>query len=200
MRHQKPVERMQKFLLAAGQDLPEYGPDGHFGLETTIAIEKLNAPAYVKTALKEVGTYEVKGEDHNPRILDYHRTTVGRYGTDEVPWCGAFVNWTLVKHGYLTVDYPERAKSWLAFDIPIDEPVMGAVAIKSRKGGGHVNIVVGKHPNGLLWCVGGNQNDEVNIGLYDPDVFEGFRVPCDYEMSYDLIEFDEAAKTVTSEA
>ena len=194
MRHQKPVERLQEFLLAAGQSLPKYGVDGYFGSETTLAIDLLEAPDYIKRALKEVGTYEIHGDKDNPRVVEYLRTCAGRYSDDETPWCGAFVNWVMKRSKYDTVSIPERAKSWLGFGIPIEEPAMGAVAVKSRRGGGHVTIVVGRDPHGMLWCVGGNQNDEVNIGLYNPSVFEGFRVPFDYEMEFDIVEFDENAE------
>ena len=196
MRHQKPVKRLQEFLLSAGQKLPKYGADGEFGAETTLAIDLLDVPNYVKKALKEVGIYEIHGGKHHPRVLEYHRSSAGKYSNDEVPWCGSFVNWVLRKSGYETIGVPERAKAWLDFGLPIDEPVMGAIAVKSRKGGGHVAIVVGESPDGKLWCVGGNQNDEVNLSLYSREVFEGFRVPGDYEMRYALVQFDGTAGEV----
>lgn len=200
MGYQKPVKQLQKFLLAAGSDLPKYGADGYLGLETTVAIEQLDAPQYVKTALNEIGVYEIKGAKHHPRVIEYHQTTAGKYSTDEVPWCGSFINWVMVQHDYLTVDYPERAKSWLAFDIPLDVPMMGAIAIKSRKGGGHVTMIVGMNSEGKLWGVGGNQNNEVNLSLYDAAVFESFQVPCDYDASYELIVFDDESQGEVSES
>jgi len=190
MSYNKAVARLQNYLLAAGIDLPQYGADGSFGAETSHAIGELDAPDFVKIALKEVGIYEIKGDLHHPRVLEYHKTTAGRYGTDEVPWCGSFVNWVMLKAKYQTVAYPERAKAWLEFGRPVGEPVLGAIAIKSRKGGGHVNIVVGMNYVGQLWCVGGNQNDEVNLSLYDQEVFEDFRVPREYDLSYELPIFD----------
>ena len=191
MRKQLPVQQLQNYLLASGQDLPLYGADGYYGAETTKAISDLDAPNHVKIALKEIGIYEIKGPGHHPRILEYMKATTGKYSDDETPWCGAFIAWVCRKANIgVPFAYPERAKAWLAFGTEIGQPVMGAIAVKSRKGGGHVNIVVGMTPQGKLWCVGGNQNDQVNLGLYDEDVFEEFRVPHGYDLSYDLPVWD----------
>lgn len=108
----------------------------------------------------------------------------GGFSSDEVAWCGSFVNWVMKKSGYKeTVSIPARAKSWLKFGKTSVEPVIGSIAVKSRKGGGHVCFVVGKDKNGSLYCLGGNQNNEVNIKLYPKGVFIDFRVPNDVYIS-----------------
>lgn len=90
--------------------------------------------------------------------------------------CGAFISWVMkqagINHG---IKIPERAKEWIKFGYAVDEPTVGSIAVKSRVGGGHVCIVVGKRKDGKLLCVGGNQNNEVNIAAYDKSVFESFR-------------------------
>ena len=175
-RNKKAVIAMQNYLLQLGQNLPKYGADGDLGNETTTAIDKLDYPLFVKTALKEVGIAELSGKDHNKRVLEYQATTSGKYSDDETPWCGAFVSWVFtkskIKHG---VKIPERAKEWSSFGSPTNNPTVGTVAVKSRVGGGHVCIVAGKDNDGNLLCVGGNQNNEVNIGTYKKEVFESFR-------------------------
>lgn len=170
------IKTLQKYILAMGGKLPKYGVDGDFGTETKNAIIVLDIPDYVKTALLEVGTHEIEGIKNNPRVLEYHATT-GKYSNDEVAWCGSFVAWVMIQNGIKPVEVGERAKSWLTFGKSISKPVVGAVAIKSRNGGGHVCIVVGENQNGDLLCVGGNQSNEVNIATYKKEVFEGFRVP-----------------------
>jgi len=146
------------------------------GDETLKAIDSLAFPSFVKSALKEVDVKEIVGSGQESRVLEYQATTAGKYSEDETPWCGAFVSWvfttTKIRHGLKT---PERAKDWINFGSPTSNPVVGSVAIKSRVGGGHVCIVVGKDLNGNLLCVGGNQNNMVSISTYKRDVFESFR-------------------------
>ena len=175
-RNKKAVIAMQNYLLQLGQELPRYGADGDIGNETVVAIDKLDCSSFVKIALKEVGIAESHGKDHNKRVLEYQATTSGKYTDDETPWCGAFISWVLtkanIKHG---IKIPERARAWSSFGSPTNNPIVGTIAVKSRVGGGHVCIVVGKDKDGNLLCVGGNQNNEVNIGTYKKEVFESFR-------------------------
>jgi len=170
------VLKLQRYINSYdGNDVVE---DGSMGPKTRATVDQLKLPLWVKTALKEVGTKEVVGSQHNKRVLEYHTTTAGRYSNDEVAWCGSFVNWVMLHSGiYDTVDYPERAKAWLDFGYSTDYPMLGSVAIKSRQGGGHVCIVIGTDGKDGLYCVGGNQNNEVSIQLYQRSVFEDFRLP-----------------------
>jgi uncharacterized protein (TIGR02594 family) len=176
MRNKNTVKQLQNYLLQMGAKLPKFGADGDLGGETKAAIDSLEVPEYVKIALKEVGIYEIVGKLHSARVLEYQATTAGKYTDDETPWCGAFISWVMkqagIAHG---IKVPERAKEWINFGYAVNEPTVGSVAVKSRVGGGHVCIVVGQHPNGKLYCLGGNQNNEVNIALYDRNVFEAFR-------------------------
>lgn len=176
MRNKNTVKQLQNYLLQMGAKLPKFGADGDLGSETISAIDSLNVPEYVKIALKEVGIYEIVGKLHSQRVLEYQATTSGKYTDDETPWCGAFISWVMlkagIKHG---IKIPERAKEWVNFGYAVIEPTIGSIAVKSRVGGGHVCIVVGKQKDGKLLCLGGNQNNEVNIAVYDKSVFESFR-------------------------
>jgi len=176
MRNNIRVLELQNYLLQMGAKLDKYGADGDLGNETKAAIDSLSAPEYLKVALKEIGIKEIIGKKHEKRVLEYQATTSGKYTDDETPWCGAFVSWVMkqsgIKHG---IKIPERAKEWVNFGYAVDKPSIGTIAIKSRVGGGHVCIVVGKSTNGKLLCVGGNQNNEVSIAEYDAGVFESFR-------------------------
>lgn len=172
----KAVKTLQTLIIQSGHKIDD---DGIMGKNTRGAIEQLCMPNWVKTALKEVGTKEIHGKQHSERVLYYHSFT-GKYSTDEVAWCGSFVAMVMQVNGYEIPKYAERAKSWLHFGKTSIVPIQGSIAIKSRTGGGHVCIVVGKDKNGNLYCVGGNQNDEVNIRLYKKDDFIDFRVPTNY--------------------
>ena len=73
-------------------------------------------------------------------------------------------------------------KSWKYFGKTVNDPIFGAIAIKSRKGGGHVGFVVGKSASGKeLFILGGNQGDKVSIAKYPRDVWETFVVPNTFE-------------------
>lgn len=177
------VANLQEFILQSGVPLPKWGADGYFGAETSHAIENIKMPNWVKIAMKEVGVTEISGERHSDRVMEYHKVS-GNWSRDEIPWCGSFVNWVMLKSGFeKTVKIPARAKSWLSFGKSSQEPVIGSIAVKSRKGGGHVCFVIGKDSEGRLLCLGGNQNDEVNIKTYNKDVFIDFRVPHHYNGS-----------------
>ncbi|MGW8169622.1 MAG: TIGR02594 family protein [Sulfurovaceae bacterium] len=171
------VLHMQIVLNRNGANLK---PDGVLGNNTIAAINALNVPIWVKNALKEVGVKEIVGGKHSARVLEYHATTTGKYKSDEIAWCGSSNNFILIKSGFkVTVSIPERAKSWELFGQGIKVPVVGAIAIKSRKGGGHVGIVLavdGKY----LYLLGGNQGNEYNIRKYLISDFDAFRLPHGY--------------------
>ena len=175
--NKEAVKTLQKVLLGLGQTLHKFGVDGDLGNETKTAIDNLNFPEYVKIALKEIGAKEIKGSVHNPRVVEYQKTTSGKYSDDETPWCGAFISWVMKTAGIQhNIKIPERAKEWKAFGVQTLNPVVGSIAIKDRVGGGHVCIVIGGSINGRLLCVGGNQNDEVNIAQYKRSDFTDFRI------------------------
>lgn len=201
MKNKEAIKVLQRYLIQSGEVLPKFGVDGDLGSETKNAIDALDYPEYVKAALKEVGVKEIVGAKHNPRVLEYQATTAGKYKDDETPWCGAFISWVMkeanIDHN---IKVTERAKEWKRFGVDSVKPVLGAIAIKSRIGGGHVCIVVGKLKNGNLLCVGGNQNNEVNITQYSPSVFEDYRLPISTNSVQELKIYDLQTKSVLSEA
>ena len=198
MRNKLTVKQLQNYLLQSGAKLPKFGADGDLGNETIEAINLLEVPEYVKIGLKEVGVSEIAGAKHNPRILEYQLTTSGKYTDDETPWCGAFVSWVMKQAGIKhNIKVPERAKEWSNFGYAVTEPSVGTIAVKSRVGGGHVCIVVGKTSNGKLYCLGGNQGNLVSIATYDKSVFESFR---DYQKSSELIVINLSSQSNVSEA
>jgi len=174
------VKDLQQFIIESGVPL-KYGADGHFGNETVKSINNMRVPNWVKTIMMEIGVKEIHGINHNDRVLYYHSFTMGRYSTDEVAWCGSIMSYVFKSNGFKVPSVPERALSWLHFGVSCGEPKVGCVAVKSRKGGGHVCLVIGEHTDGRLYCIGGNQNDEVNIKLYRKSDFEDFRMPSGYK-------------------
>ncbi|MFA7029996.1 MAG: TIGR02594 family protein [Candidatus Cloacimonadaceae bacterium] len=174
------VKRLQIILNQQGAKLIV---DGDLGNLTKQAIDNLKIPLHLKIALKEVGTREIVGEKDNPRVKEYH-TSVGGIGwKDEIAWCGSVMGWIMLKAKYITKrieysppTYAYRALSWVKFGKSVN-PCIGAVCVKSRKGGGHVTLLVGQLRDGRLLCAGGNQNNEFNIGIYRVSDFLDFRLP-----------------------
>lgn len=132
-------------------------------------------PKWIQVALGELGVKEVKGSQHNPRILAYHGDTGLGATADEVPWCGSFVAWCLDEAGISISsirNWAAGARQWAerGYGTELKEPIPGALIILKR----------GKYPSGhitffLDWvdeaktvmrCVGGNQSNAVTIATY----------------------------------
>ena len=160
-----------------------------YGGDTLIppTIEANDRPSWIKNTYKVLGVKEIQGNASNPRVDQYHVTAKGFDWKDDVPWCASFVAFVMVKSGKGSVKNAFRAKAWRTFGKFIATPVLGAIAIKSRRGGGHVGFIVGISKSGkYIYLLGGNQNDEVNIKRYSKNIFIEFRVPLDYEDKYTL--------------
>ncbi|MDQ2080245.1 TIGR02594 family protein [Xanthobacteraceae bacterium Astr-EGSB] len=167
--------------------------DGIVGEETAAAIEaasrRLAAPAATKpaplwllVALSHVGLEEGPGGKNNPELVDMLRTVDDDYRSDATPWCGYYVGYCLAEAGLK----PSSSTGWAlsyaqGWGVRLAAPALGAVAVKSRAGGGHVTFVAGRTKDGRLACCGGNQNDRVSVAPYAASAFDkGFWWPRDY--------------------
>jgi hypothetical protein len=63
-------------------------------VEASIQVNLKDAP-WMAVAMREIGQKEIRGPEHNPRIIEYHAATTLKASTDETPWCSSFVNWCL---------------------------------------------------------------------------------------------------------
>lgn len=153
---------------------------------------------HVANARKYIGTVEVKGTKHNPKILALTVKAFAATGkkswihNDEIPWCGSYLGGVFAESG-LGHKIPKefyRAREWESAGTKLTRPAYGCVVTFTRDGGGHVGIVVGKTKAGMLKVLGGNQSDAVNIADFDPKRVTSYRwvssgtVPHDYR--YDL--------------
>jgi uncharacterized protein (TIGR02594 family) len=161
----------------------------HYPRDTLSFVDEI---PYIATAKSELGIKEWNTGD-NPEVTKYHDSVNDLHWGDNVPWCASFVTWVMKKNGYSVPRYSARAKSWLEFGRSAGIPAYGAIAVKSRRGGGHVCFVVGATNDGkYLYCLGGNQHDEVCISKYRKEVFLDFRVPNDYNYNIPLVDIAEA--------
>lgn len=128
------------------------------------------------TAVKEIGTKEVFGGKHNPRILEYHKTT-GGFGDDETAWCASFVNWVLAQHNIKGTG-SASARSFLKWGKKTTTPEQGDVVVFWRVSPtswqGHVAFL-DRIDGDKIWVLGGNQNNAVNIKAYPANQVLGFR-------------------------
>jgi uncharacterized protein (TIGR02594 family) len=133
----------------------------------------------MKIASGELGIKEIKGTEHNPRILEYQQITGLRFGDDETPWCSIFTNW-VAKQAGVPMSGKADARSWLKVGTPTEDPKPGDVVIFWRGSlsgwQGHVGFFVGfDHTGKNIYVLGGNQRDEVNITEYSTERVLGYR-------------------------
>lgn len=136
-------------------------------------------PAWLAVALEEVGTKEIPGAEHNPRIIDYHKTTTLKATEDEVPWCSSFANWCMKQAGIKGTG-SAAARSWLTWGRPLSTPVYGCVVVMRRgknPGAGHVGFFMGEIGSDYIRVLGGNQGDAVNIANFKRSSVLGYCWP-----------------------
>ncbi len=136
---------------------------------------------WIDTAQQEIGVREVPGPKANARILEYFKASKF-WKKDDSPkssaWCGSFAAWVAIKHGFTPPKNAYRALEWLNFGQRLDKPAYGALAIKTRDGGGHVAFLVGQSKDGSKYhALGGNQDNAVNVKEYSAKVWTGFVFP-----------------------
>ncbi len=138
----------------------------------------MNRLALLDICNAEIGTAEITGEAHNPRILEYHQSTSLKASTDEVPWCASFVNWALMQAGYRGTK-SAAARSFLNWGIAAEKASLGCIVV-FRRGTkawqGHVGFYVGKDKNGNILCLGGNQSNQVCVAGYPAKDVLGYRI------------------------
>lgn len=137
----------------------------------------MTEPIWLTEAKKHIGTKEIKGSLHEPKILQWWKAIKrGGIKDDETPWCAAFVGGCLEAVGLMSSRY-ESAKSYLTWGVSVEPPVLGCIAVLQREGGGHVGFVVGKDYDGRILILGGNQGDEVNIRSFPAKRILEYRWP-----------------------
>lgn len=136
---------------------------------------KMKELDWIADGKQYVGLREVKGARHNPNIQMMLKYLGAWWKDDETPWCGVFTAYCLKKNGIVIPKHWYRALDYKNYGAKLSKPAYGCIAIKTRKGGGHVCFVVGKTKDGRLVCLGGNQNDMVCYAVYKASDFEEFR-------------------------
>ena len=124
---------------------------------------------WMEIAKNFLGQAEVKGTRHNPKIIamleemgKFSQENKAWWRDDETPWCGLFVGYCIGKAGRWVVPQWYRALAWTDNrQRELKTPAYGAIAVRSRSGGGHVGFVAGINKQNKIVILGGNQNDRV---------------------------------------
>ena len=130
-----------------------------------------------------LGLYEFPGDADNPAIIGMAKACGGEiartYRHDATPWCALTVNYCLIASG-LPGDDSLWALDFARYGVRLKGAAVGAIATKTRDGGGHVFLVVGRTRDGRLVGRGGNQRDMVCDEVFDPSVITAYTWPKDY--------------------
>lgn len=123
-----------------------------------------------------LGLYEFAGSADNPCILAMAKQCgapiAKSYTHDSIAWCALTVNWCLVTTGYKATGTLWALDFRKAPMVKLTGPCPGAIATKTRDGGGHVFIVRGRTSAGQIVGTGGNQKDMVCDEAFDPSVLQ----------------------------
>ena len=135
-------------------------------------MSKLNDLDWVIEAKRHLGMHEVT---HNFILKDWIKELGVSWLGSNPAWCGIYLAHCFKLCG---INFPKnfyRALDWKSGGVKLKTPCYGSVAIKTRKGGGHVCLVVGKTNDGRLVCIGGNQSNMVCYAIYKISDFDEFR-------------------------
>nr|DAN07191.1 MAG TPA: Tail associated lysozyme [Caudoviricetes sp.] len=138
----------------------------------------MKKPPWIVLAEQYIGTREIRGPRHEPKILQWWRKIRrGGIQDDETPWCSAFVGAMFEDAGITSTRF-ESARSWETWGRALSRPTYGCVVTFTRAGGGgHVGFIIGQDVQGNLLVLGGNQNNEVRVSAFSPARVTAYRWP-----------------------
>lgn len=135
----------------------------------------------LQIAVAELGQKEIAGSGNNAAIVNYAKESGFTWvNDDETPWCSIFVNWVAMKAG-VSRSKQANARSWLLVGQNVDLlPAPGDIVIfwrnKPQAWEGHVGIFFDFSIGGeKVFCLGGNQGNQVSVSAYPADTVLGFR-------------------------
>lgn len=131
-------------------------------------------------ARREIGTKEVVGSRHSPRVLQYHGATRLQARDDETPWCASFVCWVL-EQSCIASTRSAAAIHYETWGQALESPTVGAIVVFDRptlKNPRSRHVAFFDHEDGDDWYVlGGNQRNQVCIAPYPRDRVNAVRWP-----------------------
>jgi uncharacterized protein (TIGR02594 family) len=99
-------------------------------------------------------------------VVDEARRWLGTNPTNRRSlWCGAFMNFVLERTGHRGTG-SDLARSFASVGQRVSGPQVGALAVMSRRGGGHVGVVSGVDASGNPIIISGNHRRTVAEAVY----------------------------------
>ena len=129
-------------------------------------------------ALEDFGLSEVAGSKSNPRILKAISEAAEWLEKDdsETAWCGCIMGLWFKELGLERPKAWYRAANWASVgrEVKLSEAQPGDVVVMARKGGKHVTLF-SKVKGDMVYCLGGNQGNQVNVSGYNVRMIETIR-------------------------
>lgn len=91
-------------------------------------------------------------------------------------WCARFVNYVLKATGHGGTG-SDAAASFAHYGTRVSGPQVGAIAVMSRRGGGHVGVVSGVDSAGNPVVISGNHNRRVREAVYPRSRVYAYVIP-----------------------
>lgn len=128
---------------------------------------------------------EVKGKGSNPLIVECYKAVDGLgnpelLDDDGTSWCSCYVNKKIQDAGGKGTRNA-LARSWLQWGNELKKPVEGCIVVFKRGTSswqGHVSFFIKKDEN-YVWCLGGNQSNNLVISKYKVADVLGYRTSKD---------------------
>lgn len=100
------------------------------------------------------------------RLVSEARRWIGTNPTSRSSlWCARFMNFVLQRSGEPGTG-SDLAKSFASYGHRVSGPQIGAIAVMSRRGGGHVGVVSGIDKSGNPIVISGNHGHRVAEAVY----------------------------------
>ena len=134
----------------------------------------------LQEACQYIGMREIVDKDkHNVVILKmFAEIGYNQVLDDETAWCSCFINYLALKI-HASRSGKLNARSWMHAGQPTKTPVPGDIVVfwreKPESWKGHVGIFIGYNEHGNIYCLGGNQDNEVDISVYYKERVLGYR-------------------------
>ena len=145
-----------------------------------------HASHYVRSGIKESAKseyprsgisawwYRVTGETSRVTLARrFDGMTASQIGLPRSLWCADFINMLERRLGRSGTG-SRMAASFASYGTRVSGPQVGAIAVMTRRGGGHVGIVTGVSAEGVI-IISGNHNGTVREAVYPQSRIYAYR-------------------------
>ncbi len=148
-------------------------------------LNGVTGPDWLRRAIHDLARFdiiEIPGDEHHPRILEYHSHTNLKATQDEVAWCSAAVCCWLEESGFQSTR-SAAARSFEKYGETLEVPLPGAIAVywrgRTPQGWqGHVGLWLARASRTHDLIVGGNQSNTVGLQTYPTRRLLCWKWPC----------------------